>query len=131
MSKKTLAERLFIREDYAVLLLNAPKDYEDALGPLPKNAQVVAKSTSPVDFIQVFAATRAEMVEYLARARPLLKEDGLLWATYPKAGQLNTDLKREVVWECAGDHRHASRIPDRYRCGLVGLAFEGRLIKEG
>jgi hypothetical protein len=41
------------------------------------------------------------MSELLRKAKPLLRDGGLLWATYPKAGQMDTDLKREVVWECA------------------------------
>lgn len=98
---KTLAEKLFIREGYTVLLLNAPPGYKDLLEPLPNGTKVVTKSSKQADFIQVFAATRAEMIEYLARVKPLLKEQGLLWATYPKAGQRNTDLKREIVGECA------------------------------
>ena len=74
MSNKTLAEKLVIREGYTVLVLNPPKGYKDALGPLPIEARVVAKSAAPVDFIQVFAPTRAEMIELLAQAKPLLKE---------------------------------------------------------
>ncbi len=101
MSSKTVAQKLFIRESFSVLLLNAPKGYEESLGPLPAGARILSKSNKPVDLIQVFAKTRAEMLQLLQKAEPLLKPQGLLWATYPKAGQLDTDLKREVVWECA------------------------------
>jgi hypothetical protein len=100
MAGKTVAQKLFVREGYAVLLLNAPKGYQESMGALPKDAKVVAKPTKPVDLIQVFAATKTEMIDQLRKAKPLLKEGGLLWATYPKAGQMNTDLKREVVWDC-------------------------------
>jgi hypothetical protein len=100
MPEKSVAEKLFIRGDYTVLLVNAPKGYKDTLGKLPKGAKLVTQSSKPVDMIQIFAATKAEMTELFHRVKPLLKADGLLWATYPKAGQLNTDLKREVVWEC-------------------------------
>lgn len=101
MPGKSLAEKMFIRENYTVLLMNAPKGYQDALGTLPDGVRVVTRATKPVDLIQLFAKKRSEMDELLKRARPLLKEGGLVWATYPKAGQLDTDLKREVVWECA------------------------------
>jgi hypothetical protein len=101
VSDKTVAEKLFIREKYTVLLVNAPKGYKGILGALPSGAKIVARSPGQVDLIQVFAATKAEMIESLGKVKPLLKETGILWATYPKAGQMNTDLKREVVWECA------------------------------
>ncbi len=101
MAGKTVAQKLFIRENFIVLLVNAPKGYKDALGELPAGARAITKSDKPVDLIQVFAKNKAEMSELLAKAKLLLKEQGLLWATYPKAGQMDTDLKREVVWECA------------------------------
>jgi hypothetical protein len=100
MREKSVAQKLLIREDYTVLLVNPPKGYKATLGNLPKGAKVVAKSSRAVDLIQIFAATKAEMTELFLKVKPLLKEEGLLWATYPKAGQLDTDLKREVVWEC-------------------------------
>jgi hypothetical protein len=101
MPGKSIAQKLFIRENFTVLLVNAPKGYKSALGALPKGVQVVTNSTKAADLIQVFARNKAEMDDLLAKAKPFLKEGGLLWATYPKAGQLDTDLKREVVWECA------------------------------
>ena len=61
MPGKSVAQKLFIRPNYTVLFVNAPKDYRDALGALPKGAKVVTKSSRPVDFIQIFAATKAEM----------------------------------------------------------------------
>jgi Protein of unknown function (DUF3052) len=101
MSGKTVAQKLFIREEHTVLLLNAPRGYAMALGDLPKGARIVAKASGPVDLIQLFATKKAEMIELLRKAKPLLKPEGLLWVTYPKAGQKDTDLKREVIWECA------------------------------
>ena len=101
MPDKTLVQKLYIRPNYTVLIVNAPKGYQDGLGKLPEGAKVVSKSSQRVELIQVFATTKAEMTEVLRKVKPLLKKNGLLWATYPKAGQLNTDLKREVVRECA------------------------------
>jgi len=100
MPGKSVAQKLFIRDNYTILLLGAPKGFKELLGKLPAGAKVVTKATKPVDLVQVFAAKKAEMLDLLRKAKPLLKEGGLLWATYPKAGQLDTDLKREVVWEC-------------------------------
>jgi hypothetical protein len=100
MSEKSVAQKLYVPEDSTVLLVNAPKGYKEVLGQLPKGAKIVTKSSKPVDFIQIFAATKAQMTTLFKEVKPLLKEKGLLWATYPKAGQLDTDLKREVVWEC-------------------------------
>jgi hypothetical protein len=101
MPGKSVAQKLFIRDNYIVLLVNAPKGYAETLGELPAGARVVNKATKPVDLVQVFATTKDEMTDRLRKSKPLLKDDGLMWATYPKAGQMDTNLKREVVWECA------------------------------
>jgi predicted CoA-binding protein len=101
MSNKSVAQKLFVRENYTVLLVNAPKGYTDTLGTLPAGAKVVAKASKPVDMIQIFSANKAEMTQLVLKVTRLLKEDGILWLTYPKAGQMDTDLKRETVWECA------------------------------
>jgi hypothetical protein len=100
MAGKSVAQKLFIRDNYTVLLLNAPRGYREVLGPLPQGVKVVSRATKPVELIQLFASKKADMLKLFREAKPLLKAEGLLWATYPKAGQLDTDLKREVVWEC-------------------------------
>ncbi len=100
MPGKSVAQKLYIRPNYTVLLLNAPRGYEAALGDLPDGAKVVSQAKKPADLIQLFATKKTEMSALFRKAKPLLKEDGILWATYPKAGQMETDLKREVVWEC-------------------------------
>jgi hypothetical protein len=101
MPGKSLAQKMFIRDNFTVLLMNAPRGYTGTLGTLPEGARILTKTVKPVDVIQVFATSKAEMIDLLRKAKPLLKKKGLLWASYPKAGQLGTDLKREVVWECA------------------------------
>jgi hypothetical protein len=100
MPNKSIAQKLFIRENDTVLLVNAPKGYQQLLGKLPTGAKVVVKSAKPVELIQIFATTKAAMTDLFRKTKPLLKDGGRLWATYPKAGQLDTDLKREVVWDC-------------------------------
>jgi hypothetical protein len=100
MPGKSVAQKLFIRENCTVLLFNGPRGIRAALGALPAGAKLVTRSTKPVDLALIFSAKKAEMIALLRKAKPQLKEHGLMWAAYPKAGQLNTDLKRETVWEC-------------------------------
>ncbi|GMQ86248.1 MAG: hypothetical protein BMS9Abin07_1821 [Acidimicrobiia bacterium] len=51
------------------------------------------------DAIVLFATNREELEQ---RARPLVeaaRRDVLAWVAYPKAGQLDTDLNRNILWE--------------------------------
>ena len=46
----------------------------------------------------VYVRTLAELE---AKARPVIalaKGDGIAWLAYPKAGQLGTDLNRDILW---------------------------------
>ena len=54
------------------------------------------------DTVIMFVTNRAELDE---RARPFLEaasRDALAWLAYPKAGQLDTYLNRDSLWELLG-----------------------------
>jgi hypothetical protein len=57
-SKKTLASKLFIKEHYTILLVNAPDDYQSLLGSLPNGVNITTEVSPDVDFIQVFFMNR-------------------------------------------------------------------------
>ncbi len=82
MPEKSIAQKLFIKEETQVLLINAPAGYASKLGKLPKNATVVKESSAPVDFIQVFVANRRELEMQAPRVKKLLKPAGMLWICY-------------------------------------------------
>ena len=96
MAEKTVAQKMFIRAGQTVLLVNVPKGVKEAIG-IPEGVKVVAKSAAPVDVQIVFAITQAELIKRIETAKALMKPDGLIWLAYPKAGQLDTDLKRDNV----------------------------------
>ena len=59
----------------------------------------VEVGTAKADAILVFVKTLAEVD---AKCGPLVaaaKQDHIAWAAYPKAGQLGTDLNRDVLWK--------------------------------
>jgi hypothetical protein len=98
MSNKTVAQKLQIKASQAVRLVNAPTGYADALGPLPPEAKVVAKSAKPVDILQVFAKSMAELEKRLPQFKDAVAPAGLLWLTYPKGtSAMKTDINRDII----------------------------------
>ena len=104
MSRKSVAQKLFIKEDYRILVLNEPKGYRSTLGGLPPNVTELTELDESLDLIQVFAVTRKELEEQLPKLKRLLKPKGLLWVTYPKgtskiarAGKV--DINRDSIWK--------------------------------
>jgi hypothetical protein len=60
----------------------------------------VATTTSPkADGVLVFVTTRADVESKCGPAIAAAQEDRVAWVAYPKAGQLATDLNRDVLWK--------------------------------
>jgi hypothetical protein len=62
-------------------------------------SDVAATASATADAVIVFAKTLAEVD---AKAGPVVtagKADRIAWLAYPKAGKLDTDLNRDIVWK--------------------------------
>ena len=51
------------------------------------------------DAVLVFVQTLAEVDAKAAPSIEVAQRDGLAWIAYPKAGQLGTDLNRDILWK--------------------------------
>ncbi len=65
MSTKTVVQKLLIKPNYRVLLVNKPEGYRAILGKLPDGTTIVRESVSSVDLIQVFVSSKEQMEELL------------------------------------------------------------------
>ena len=101
-SKKPLPAKLFIKENYRILLVNAPGNYQALLTPLPKGVKIMTNISDGNDLIHVFIKNRDEMEEHLGSIVVYLKQDGWLWVSYPKGGsKIKTDINRDSIWRYA------------------------------
>ncbi|MFC2014520.1 hypothetical protein ACFLUP_00835 [Chloroflexota bacterium] len=102
MPGKSVAQKLLIKENYTVLLLNEPEHYRSILGELPDNVTVLGEPGIPADLVQVFFTAKKEVEEHLEKLKSSLKPGGLLWLTYPKGtSKQKTDVNRDIIWEIA------------------------------
>ncbi len=84
----SVASRLQIRAGQSVRVVNAPPDLD---------LDVPTTRSRAADAVLVFALNRAELEQHATEAVELALEDRLTWIAYPKAGQLGTDLDRNVL----------------------------------
>ncbi|MHA1951721.1 MAG: hypothetical protein ACXAAO_10695 [Candidatus Thorarchaeota archaeon] len=99
-SKTALPAKLFIKENYNVVLLNAPENYRTRLTPLPDGVTITTEVIPDADFIQVFLVDREEMEQQLKPLTTNLKPNGWLWVSYPKgSSKVKTDINRDSIWE--------------------------------
>jgi hypothetical protein len=98
MSEKTVAQKLQIKANNVVRLVNAPPGYAAILGPLPSAAKLVTRSAKPVDWLQVFVRSMAELEKQLTLCAEAVTPTGLLWITYPKGtSAVKTDINRDII----------------------------------
>jgi len=102
-----LAQKLLIKPDATVLLLNAPIGYARKLAPLPQGATLTDKRGRPADVVVAFVRDSTEL-KRLASGFAALEEDAVLWVCYPKGGaRAGTDLDRDVLHAAMEKHELA------------------------
>lgn len=87
-----LAKKLLVRPGSRVAVVGAPPTIDLVLPPEAKPAD-----RGPADIVLVYAKDRAGVRTALAKAGKVIAEGGTLWVAYPKAGQLGTDLNRDIL----------------------------------
>jgi len=95
-----LAGKLQLKPGQSVALVNAPDAVALDLG----GEHPLADSPERADAVIVFTANRAELDQLADRFAAPAGRDALTWVAYPKAGQLGTDLNRDVLAELVRPH---------------------------
>jgi hypothetical protein len=67
----------------------------------PANVELddVATTSGQAGAVLVFVKTLAEVDAKCAPVVEAAREDRIAWVAYPKAGQLKTDLNRDILWQ--------------------------------
>ncbi|MEM7369543.1 MAG: DUF3052 family protein [Bacteroidota bacterium] len=96
-----LLKKLGIKPDTQLLWVDAPSQYTDLLGPLPKDIQFLTEEgKEQADFIHVFMLRKDQLANQLLRLKPRLKKEGMIWISWPKQrSSISTDLNRETIRE--------------------------------
>jgi hypothetical protein len=85
------------------VVVGAPADYLDRLAP-PEGTNVAEALAGPLDWVQVFVRTSAELAAILPSLIVALDPNGLVWISYPKgSSKIQTDLTRDRGWDPIGD----------------------------
>ena len=85
-----VAKKLQIKEGSKVAAVNIPSGVQ---------LDVQTVTSEPGDAVLVFATNQAELQAHSGPAVDAALADRLAWIAYPKAGQLKTDLNRDVLWK--------------------------------
>ena len=84
-----------IKENSRVLFIDAPSDAIDGMK-LPE-INIAKKLTGEFDYLHLFVKSQLKYKEQFPKLKSHLKLNGMLWISWPKGGQLNTDLSLPKV----------------------------------
>jgi hypothetical protein len=99
-STKPILEKLRYSPHQRAIVLNAPASYAPTLSDLPLEDRL----EGDFDFIHVFVTDRSDVQRDGQRWRESLKDDGILWVSYPKGKSIPTDLNRDSLNRALQDH---------------------------
>ncbi len=102
---RTVAQKMGIKERSRSIFINAPADALMDINLPETDNQTALKGE--FDYIHLFVINKKEQEELFPKLKSHLKLDGMLWVSWPKNKQLDTDLTLPVV------------IKIGYSCGLV------------
>jgi hypothetical protein len=92
-----LVRKLGIKRGDVVAILHAPAGYDAVLGELSEDVSVIRKTKGPVDVIQLFARSEADLEREFGEAKSSVKHDGMIWVCWPKkSSRIKTDLSDNV-----------------------------------
>ena len=124
-SKTPLVKKLGIKEGYKIRLINAPDNYLELLGALPKEVEILEETTQLVNFIHLFAKDIATFEAYIFELEKSIERDGLIWVSwYKKASKIPTDLTEYYVRDTI---LSTTKLVDTKKCAVdekwSGLKF--------
>jgi hypothetical protein len=94
-----LARKLKLKPGVRAAVVNAPEGYLERLDP-PRDSTIGTRLDGPLDWIQVFVRTSAELAAIVAPLTTAIAPTGVAWISYPKgSSKLQTDLTRDKGWE--------------------------------
>jgi hypothetical protein len=97
-----LPKKLGIKGGMRTMFVHAPSDVVEAME--SPDLDIASKLTGRFDYIHFFAKSQLELEDNFSRLKEHLKPDGMLWISWPKNKQLETDLTMAKIIKIGYDH---------------------------
>jgi hypothetical protein len=97
-----LAKKLGIGPGARLFLQAAPQNYPELVAPLPAGVRTVSRLDARTDVAHLFATRRAVLAQSLRTVRERMRDDALVWVSWPKkSAHLPSDVSEDVIRELA------------------------------
>ena len=99
---KSVSDKMGIKQSMRAILINPPTDVNDLIN-LP-DLDLQKKLIGEFDYIHFFTTSKAEFHKRFPKLKSHLKQTGMLWLSWPKSRQQQTDLTLTTVIELGYDY---------------------------
>lgn len=97
-SGKPLFQKLGLVAGMRGKVVHAPADYEELLAGVPSGAILDSSLRTGLDFVHIFARSRARLSKELGQWRLRIQPAGMIWVSWPKkSARQPTDITEDVV----------------------------------
>lgn len=101
-SGRPLAAKLGITPGFRVLVRNPPEGYRGLLEGLPEGVKLSGEHPGEVEMVHLFTRSRAELARALPELLPRIRQDGMIWVSWPKrASGVASDVDGNAIREAA------------------------------
>jgi hypothetical protein len=100
--QRSIADKIGIKKGMRAIFLHADAN---ALQDIAfQDIKVSQKLAGNFDYIHLFSKTQTDLDRQFQKSKKHLLNSGMLWVSWPKAGQLNTDLDIKSVIRIGYNH---------------------------
>lgn len=100
-SGKSLSQKLGIKTNYKVKILNPPAEFYSYLDDLPENVELENDDqprTTNLDMIIYFVQEHSELITVLPILREQILKNGMIWVCwYKKNSKIPTDITEDII----------------------------------
>ncbi len=97
-SGKPVFQKLGVKPDFTVATVDAPEGYASLIQIEPTALNLVSVQSGDIDLIHLFVVERAFLEERLPALMKQIKQNGMIWVSWPKkASKVPTDVTEDVV----------------------------------
>jgi len=93
-----LPQKLGIKPDIIVVVIDPPENYRKLLGQIPSGVNFATRPVGNTKFIHLFVKERRALEKHLSSLRQKIAENAVLWVSWPKKSSgVPTDVTEDVI----------------------------------
>jgi hypothetical protein len=97
-SPRSFIEKLGIKPEFSVAVLNIPQKILPLFDTLPDGVKLTHSLSDQLDLIHYFTKDQDELVKMFPRFAAAVKKDGMVWISWPKgSSKIPTDLNENMI----------------------------------